>query len=209
MKVLILRPLARLIRDEGRTRGMVLDLAAGKIARPIITIDESATVVDASVRMADNNRGSVVVTRKGATVGILTERDIMRRVVAKSMNPNSTKVKDVMTSTPVTIEKSRPLRDALDLMNRKGVRRMLLTEEGKIVGIFTLRDVMKDARECVYCGKEIMSILETDKPEAYIECECGSRYHKKCSETVVNCVTCSRTLVTKVIYPEPSETFSG
>jgi DNA-directed RNA polymerase subunit RPC12/RpoP len=109
----------------------------------------------------------------------------------------------------VTIESAKPLRDALDLMNRKRVRRMLLTDKGKIVGIFTLRDVMKDARECVYCGKEISSILETDKPEAYIECECGSRYHRKCSETVVNCVSCSRNLVTKVIYPEPSETFSG
>jgi signal-transduction protein with cAMP-binding, CBS, and nucleotidyltransferase domain len=76
---------------------MVLDLAAGKIARPIIMIDENATVVDASKKMADDNRGSVVVTRQGETVGILTERDVMRRVVAKSMDPSSTKVKDVMT----------------------------------------------------------------------------------------------------------------
>ncbi|HUK79508.1 MAG TPA: CBS domain-containing protein [Nitrososphaerales archaeon] len=188
---------------------MALDLAAAKIARPIITIDENVSVVDASKKMAAENRGSIVVTRKGATVGILTERDVMRRVVAKSLSPRTTKVKDVMTSTPVTIEKTKPLREALDLMNRKGVRRMLLTERGKIVGIFTLRDVMKDARMCTYCGKEIRSILETDRPESYIECECGSRYHKRCSETVVNCVSCSKTLVTKVIYPEPSETFSG
>jgi hypothetical protein len=47
------------------------------------------------------------------------------------------------------------------------------------------------------------------EPEAYVDCQCGARYHKKCSETVVNCIDCSRTLVTNVLYPEVSETFSG
>lgn len=193
----------------GLLENMVLDLPAGRIARPIITIDEDASVTDASKKMVDNNRGSVVVTRNGKTVGILTERDVMKRVVAKSLDPGSTKVRDAMTSSPVTIEKDKPLREAIDLMNRKGVRRMLVTEKGNIVGIFTLRDIVKHTRFCTYCGKEIKSILETTEPEAYAECECGSRYHKKCAETVVNCVSCSRTLVSSVIYPEPSETFGG
>lgn len=188
---------------------MVLDLPAERIARPIITIDVEASVTEASKAMVDNDRGSVVATRDEETVGILTERDIMKKVVAKSLDPASTKVGDVMTSSPVTIEKDRPLREAIDLMNRKGVRRMLLTEKGKIVGIFTFRDIIKHTRVCLYCGKEIKSFLESAEPEAYVECECGSRYHKACSETVVNCVSCSRTLVANVIYPDPSETFSG
>ncbi len=188
---------------------MALDLPAGKIARPIITIEESATVADAARKMARNDRGSVVVTRKGATVGFLTERDVMRRVAAKSLSPRSVKVKDVMTKSPVSIDKNRPLREAIDLMNRKGVRRMLVSDEGKVVGVFTLRDIVRYMRICVQCGKEIKSILETSAPDLFIECECGSRYHKRCAETVVNCVTCGRTLVTNVIYPEPSETFSG
>lgn len=188
---------------------MALDLSAGRIARPIITIDENASVIDASKAMVENKRGSVVVTRAGETVGILTERDVLKRVVAKSLNPSSVKVRDVMTATPVTVEKDRPLREAIDLMNRRGVRRMLVTEKGKIVGIFTARDIVKHTRVCLHCGKEIKSILNTTEPEAYVECECGSRYHKKCAETVVHCVSCSKTLVTNVIYPEPSETFSG
>ena len=188
---------------------MVLDVPAWSIARPIITIDEDATVTEASKMMVTSNRGSVVVTRGGETAGFLTERDVMKRVVAKSLDPSSTKVKDVMSTSPVTIEKDRPLREAIELMNRKGVRRMLVTEKGKIVGVFTLRDIVKHMRTCAYCGKEIESILETNRPEGYIECECGSRYHKKCMETVVHCITCSRTLVTNVIYPELSETFGG
>ena len=188
---------------------MALDLPAGKIARPIITIDEQSTVADAARKMTKNDRGSVVVTRKGATVGFLTERDVIRRVVAKSLSPKSVKVKDAMTRSPVTVDKGRPLREAIDLMNRKGVRRMLVTEKGKIVGVFTVRDIVRYMRICVQCGKEIKSILETSTPDLFIECECGSRYHKKCAETVVNCVTCARTLVTNVVYPEPSETFAG
>lgn len=159
--------------------------------------------------MVKENRGSVTVTKAGERVGILTERDLLRKVVAKGLDPHLTKVRDVMTSPPVTIDQGRPLREAIDLMNRKGVRRMLVTENGKIVGIFTLRDIIKHNRICAYCGKEIRSILDGQEPEQYMECECGSRYHKKCSETVVNCVNCSKTLVTHVVYPEPSETFSG
>jgi CBS domain-containing protein len=188
---------------------MQLDMPAGMIARPIITIDEDASVTDASKAMVENNRGSVVVTRKGQAVGILTERDVLKRVVAKSMDPASTKAKQVMTPSPFTIDKSTPLGEAIDLMNRKNLRRMLVTENGKIVGIFTLRDIVKHNRICVYCGKEIRSILETKEPDAYVECECGSRYHKACAETVVNCVTCSKTLVANVINAEPSDTFGG
>jgi len=188
---------------------MTLDIPAGKIARPIISIDEQATVVDASKKMAKNNRGSIVVTKKGASVGFLTERDVLRRVVAKSLSPRSVRLKDVMTKTPVTIDKGRPLREAVDLMNRKGVRRMLVTDRGKIVGVFTVRDIVRYMRICVQCGREIKSILETPAPDLFIECGCGSRYHKACAETVVHCVTCGRTLVSNVVYPEPSETFAG
>jgi len=189
---------------------MVLDLPAGNIARrDLIRIDEEKSVFDAAKMIVENNRGSVVVTRGGDSVGILTERDVMRKVVSKSLDPKSIRVKEVMTSPPVTIDKDRPLREALDVMNKKKVRRMLVTENGKIVGIFTLRDIVKHLRTCAYCGKEIGSILLGEQPEPYIECECGSRYHRNCVETVANCVDCGKTLVTKVVYPEPSETFSG
>lgn len=189
---------------------MVYDFPAGSIARRnLIDVEENSPVLEAAKRMVQESRGSVMVTRSGERIGILTERDLLRKVLAKGLDPAVTKVRDVMTSPPVTIGQDRPLREAIDLMNRKGVRRMLVTENDRIVGIFTLRDIVKHTRICVYCGKAIRSIFESQKPEPYIECECGSRYHKSCSETVVHCVDCSKTLVTHVIYPEPSETFSG
>ncbi len=190
---------------------MVLDLPAGNIVRrDLIKIDEDRSVYDATRMIVENNRGSVVVTRINESIGILTERDIMTKVVAKSLDPKSIKVKAVMTSPPVTIDKDRPLREAIDVMNKKKVRRMLVTENGKIIGIFTLRDIVRHMRTCTYCGEKIRSILQSEEePEPYVECECGSRYHRKCVETVANCVNCGKTLVTSVVYPEPSETFSG
>ena len=189
---------------------MVLDLPAGRIARrELIVIDENSSVIEAARLMVEQNRGSVLASRSGEPIGILTERDILRKVVSKSLDAGSTKVKEVMTSPPTTIDYDKPLREAIELMVRKGLRRMLVTQNGKIVGIFTMRDIVKHTRTCLNCGKEIRSILDSETPDPFIECECGSRYHTKCAEAVVNCVSCSRTLVTNVVYPEPAETFSG
>jgi CBS domain-containing protein len=189
---------------------MVLDVPAGSIARrELVLVDEEAPVLEAARLMVEKNRGSVLATRSGEPIGIITERDILRKVVSKHLDAGSTKVKDVMTSPPTSVDYNKPLRDAIDLMVRKGLRRMLVTQNGRIMGIFTMRDIVKHTRTCANCGKEIMSILESKTPDPYIECECGSRYHTKCAETVVNCVNCSRTIVTNVVYPEPAETFSG
>jgi CBS domain-containing protein len=189
---------------------MVLDVPAGSIARRnLITIDENGSVLEAARLMVENNRGSILTTRSGVIMGILTERDILRKVVAKSLDLSTTKVKQVMTSPPTTIDYNKSLREAIELMVRRGLRRMLVTQNGKIVGIFTMRDIVTHMRTCTYCGKEIMSILESKTPDPFVECECGSRYHVRCAETVVNCVGCGRTIVTNVVYPEPSETFSG
>lgn len=189
---------------------VVLDVPAGTIARrELITVDEGGSVLEAARLMVQNSRGSVLATRSGEPVGILTERDILKKVVSMSLDTTTTKVKDVMSSPPITVDYNMPLREAIDLMVRKGLRRMLVTQNGRIVGIFTMRDILKHTRTCLYCGKEIMSFLESKTPDPFVECECGSRYHTKCAETVVNCVSCGRTIVTNVVYPEPSETFSG
>ena len=190
---------------------MILETKLGSIAkRDLITIDQDASVLSAAKLMVERSIGSLVVTKKGQPVGILTERDMLKKVVATSRKSESTSVGEVMTSNPVTIDLDRTLGEALDLMNRKKVRRMLVTEGGKIVGIFTQRDVLAMNRVCLHCGKEIRSALEfRGEAEPYIECECGSRYHTHCAKTVVHCVDCSKTLVTHVIYPEPGDTTGG
>jgi len=174
-----------------------------------VTVDESASVSSAAELMSDRDLGSLIVTSKGLPVGIVTERDMLRKVIADARDPGSTKVGDIMSSPGVSIEHDRTLNQAIDLMNRRRVRRILVTENGKVVGIFTQRDVLGLNRLCLYCGKEIASILEGATAEPYIQCECAARYHSNCAKTVVHCADCSRTLVMNVIYPDPSDTMGG
>jgi len=188
---------------------MVLDIIVDRIARrDLVTVDEAASVAFAAKLMRDRDLGSLIVTGKGVPVGIVTERDMLKKVLADARDPGSTKVSEIMSSPGVSIEHDRPLSQAVDLMNRRRVRRMLVTENGKIVGVFTQRDILGLNRLCLYCGKEIGSILE-GASEPYIQCECAARYHANCAKTIVHCADCSRTLVMNVVYPEPSDTMGG
>jgi CBS domain-containing protein len=189
----------------------MLDIKVGDIAKKnLITIEEEATIISATKVMAERNIGSIIVTRENRPVGIITERDLVRKVMALGRDPASTKVNEIMTPNPIAVEHDRTLSEAIDLMSRKKIRRMLVTKNGEFVGIFTQRDILGLSRICLYCGKEIKSVLEYGKDaDRYIECACGSRYHNKCANSVVHCVDCSRTIVMNVTYSEPSETMSG
>jgi CBS domain-containing protein/DNA-directed RNA polymerase subunit RPC12/RpoP len=190
---------------------MNLDVPVSTIAKKaLVTVEEDKPILSAAKIMVERGVGSLVVTSGNRRAGIITERDMLKKVLAEGRNPETTKVREIMTSQPVTIDHDRTLREALDLMTRRGVRRMLVTQGGQLVGIFTHRDVLAMSRICLHCGKEIRSAIEVGgKAEPYVECECGSRYHTGCANTVVHCVDCSRTMVTDVVYPEPSETMSG
>ena len=189
----------------------MLDVKVGEITKKnLITIEEGASVASASKIMAERNIGSIIVTSDKRPVGIATERDLVRKILAAGRDPESTRMSEIMTPHPITIDEDRTLSEAIDLMSRKKIRRMLVTKDGEITGIFTQRDILGLSRLCLYCGKDIRSVLEYGSgADRYIECECGSRYHTRCANSVVHCVDCSKTIVANVTYPEPSETMSG
>jgi CBS domain-containing protein len=189
----------------------MLEIKVGEITkRNLITIEEDAPVISAVRLMVDRNIGSVVVVSNKRPVGIVTERDLVKKILGAERSSESTKVREIMTSNPIVIEQDRPLGEAIDLMSRKKIRRLLVTNGGEIVGIFTQRDILSLNRLCLHCGKEIKSIQEYGQmAEPYTECQCGSRYHVTCANRVVHCADCSRSLVANIIYPEPSETMSG
>jgi len=189
----------------------LLEIKVGEIAkRNLVTTDEGELVASVVHLMVQRNVGSVVVTRNRLPVGIVTEKDLLKKILATGRSVETTKVGEIMTHDPIAIEEDRPLSEAIDLMGRKRTRRLLVSRAGEVVGILTQRDILGLNRLCLYCGKEIRSVLEYGEPsEPYIECQCGSRYHSKCANSVVNCVDCSAELVSNVVYPEPSETMSG
>ena len=190
---------------------MILDAKVGSVARrDLLTVDENESIQSAAEVMTNRGVGSVFVTRGGEPVGIVTERDLLSKVIAAGRDPRKTKVKEVMSSPPISIEAEKTLREAVDLMARRRIRRLAVTETGRITGLITQRDILSLNRTCLYCGKEVKPVLEgMGEAEPYVECECGARYHLECAKTVVYCSDCSRSIVTHIFYPEPSETMSG
>ncbi len=100
------------------------------------------TVVDVATMMVNHNIGAVPVLKDGRLVGIFTERDLMRRVVASGKDPARTTIREVMTEDPLTIEPKDCLETCMTLMRRHGFRHLLVCEAGELKGVVSLRDVL-------------------------------------------------------------------
>jgi signal-transduction protein with cAMP-binding, CBS, and nucleotidyltransferase domain len=112
------------------------------MTKDIVCVESSATVNEAMNLMAQRDIGSVVVTRDTNMVGILTERDVVKKCCPQTQC-TVMKAADVMSSPLITIDADAAIGEAADLMAEKKIRRLLVTESGKIAGIITERDVMR------------------------------------------------------------------
>lgn len=109
---------------------------------PAITEDEDASVAKISKDMKLSGIGSVIITKEDKPVGIVTDRDIVIKVIMKDRKPNKVKVKEIMSSPLMTIESDASLRSACKLLVEKGIRRLPVIEEGELVGIISLRNIV-------------------------------------------------------------------
>lgn len=108
------------------------------------------SVAQAARVMQKAGTTEAVVLREGMPVGIVTERDILYKVVATGSDTSSVKVKDVMTSPLESVEESAKVAEAIAKMSRLGVRRLGVTRKGKLVGMITQKAVMTgDLRKSV------------------------------------------------------------
>ncbi len=113
------------------------------MTQPVMRIDECSTIQEAVEIMGKENFGTLLVTRDEKDVGIITSGDIISDVVAKKEDLEAIKVKDIMSSPLVTVDKKMTGEDALRKMVEYDVRRLLITDNGEIVGIFTTSDITK------------------------------------------------------------------
>jgi CBS domain-containing protein len=110
----------------------------------VITIDSDASVMKAVSLMNENEIGCLVVTRRGKAVGILTERDLLTRVIVKSKNPKKTKVREVMTKPLISGQPDMDLEEATKLMFKMKIKKLPVVEsEGRLTGLITLTDVAR------------------------------------------------------------------
>ncbi|MEJ8853345.1 CBS domain-containing protein [Variovorax robiniae] len=109
----------------------------------VVCIGPQATVRDAACMMTRANCGSVLIMEPpDLLLGILTERDLMTRVLAKGLDPERTAARDVMTPNPLCVPPETLVSDAVVLMLERGFRHLPLVAGKKILGVFSVRDAL-------------------------------------------------------------------
>ncbi|MEA2052560.1 MAG: CBS domain-containing protein [Euryarchaeota archaeon] len=109
---------------------------------PAITEEGDASVAKILKIMKMSGIGSVVITEEDKPVGIVTDRDIVMKVIMKDRDISKLKVKEIMSSPLMTIEADASLRRAGKLLVEKGIRRLLVTDDGELVGVVSLRNIL-------------------------------------------------------------------
>ena len=110
--------------------------------RKVYSVDVTRTVLEAARFMMEHNIGAVPVLRNGELVGILSERDIMNRVVAVGRTPGTTAVSEVMTANPRAVSADESIEECLFIMREFGFRHLPIVEGKEVKGLVSVRDVL-------------------------------------------------------------------
>ena len=149
-----------------RTRMLVKDV----MTSPVVTVDEGAPSNKIAKLMDENNLGCVIITNKARKpVGIITERDLVKRVLSKNVVPDTIKAKEIMTSPLVTIEPEATISEGARRMSRLDIRRLGVVYKGNLVGLISSKDilgVMPELIEIIQERTRIEGAAEAEETEA-------------------------------------------
>jgi CBS domain-containing protein len=152
------------------------------MSSPAVTVEENAPANCVAELMDKNDFGCVIVTSNdGKPIGIITERDLVLRVLAKNAKPDTLKAKEVMTSPLITIEPDVTITETARRMSRLNIRRLGVVYKGQLVGIISSKDVLGVMPE----------LLETIQEKALIESEnMAEQEHEESAPLAGNCDHC-------------------
>ena len=125
------------------------------MVRDVVTIDENSTVREAADVMNKFEIGCLIAVKKGKAVGIITERDLLKRVVAEARDVNKTKVKAVMSSPLVVVEPGMDLEEAVKLMFQMKIKKLPVVEEKRLVGLVSLTDIARFQPQMIKILKQL------------------------------------------------------
>jgi len=125
------------------------------MVKEVITIDENSTVKEAAEIMNKFEIGCLIAVRKGKAMGIITERDLLKRVVAEAKDANKTKVKDVMSSPLVVVEPKMDLEEAVKLMFQMKIKKLPVVDGKRLVGLVSLTDIARFQPQVIKILKQL------------------------------------------------------
>lgn len=123
-------------------RTLSLDPVEGIMTSNPVIIPEDKDVEEAARIMADRKIRCVLIGKKGQVIGVLTETDIIRKVVAKELEPTQVKVGEVMSSPALSISAKTPIEKVYQTMSDKHIRHLVITDQGKEVGVVSAKDLV-------------------------------------------------------------------
>jgi CBS domain-containing protein len=113
------------------------------MVKDIITVEAEETAKKAAELMDKHNIGCLIVINFGNPIGIVTERDMLKKVVLERRDPGRVKVGNIMSAPLITSHPQADIRDAVRLMNERRIKKLPVIEDGKLIGLVSLTDVMR------------------------------------------------------------------
>ncbi len=109
---------------------------------PVMNVPAETTIFEVPQLMAEKNIGSVLVKSGEEFVGIITERDLTRKIIGQGLDPKTTPVTETMSSPLITLDGDQPVTEANQFMAKHKIRHLAVTVEGKIEGIISVKDLV-------------------------------------------------------------------
>jgi CBS domain-containing protein len=150
-----------------RTRMLVKDV----MSSPVVTLAEDATSNKVANLMEENELGCVILTKNGKPVGIITERDLVIRVLAKNLAPDTAKAKEIMTAPLLTIQPEATISEAARRMSRLNIRRLGVVYKGSLVGLLSSKDILGVMPELIELIQERTRIEDATEVEEDFQTE--------------------------------------
>jgi CBS domain-containing protein len=117
------------------------------MTRTVVTATPDMSAAEAGKKMVENRVGNILIVEEGRPVGIVTESDMVAKVVSKNVKPGSIKLEQLMSQPLITTKSSDDINDAVLVMAQKKIRRLPVIDDGELVGIITDADVIQASSE--------------------------------------------------------------
>jgi len=113
------------------------------MSSPVVTIDGEANAKDAALLMTDRRIGSIIITERAQPIGIVTERDMLERVVSPCRDPCDTRMREIMSTPLITIQRETGILEAMKKMMEHNISRLVVMDGDVLLGIVSERDIMR------------------------------------------------------------------
>jgi len=129
--------------------------------KKVVTIDGDKSTKQAGELMSKTRKGSIIVTRKNKPVGIISDSDLIKRIVAKNLSASKIKIKNAMSKPLITIKPEDKILEAVKKMKKSNIHRLPVVVDGKIVGMVSLTDIARTSPEMVDLLEYRLKMKET------------------------------------------------